>query len=94
MDYTDKFMSSEHQEQFRSALESADPSSVSPLLISTSPKSPRSPKSPCSPRAKHTGSKGSPLKAQKSHSGKSGVPKKGEYNRPTLSRNGMILVLM
>ncbi|XP_057775902.1 LOW QUALITY PROTEIN: MA3 DOMAIN-CONTAINING TRANSLATION REGULATORY FACTOR 2-like [Salvia miltiorrhiza] len=71
MDYTDKFMSSEHQEQFRSALESADPSSVSPLLISTT-----SPRSPRSPRGKHIGS---PLKTQKSHSGKAGDPKKGGY---------------
>lgn len=83
MDYTHKFMSNEHQEQYRSASESADPSSVSPMLIHTSPKSPRSPKSPNSPRGKPCG--GSPLQA---HSGRAGDPKKGEHS--ILLSNGMI----
>lgn len=85
MDYTAKFMSNEHQEQYRSASESADPSSASPLVIPStsksprSPRSPKSPRSPRSPRGKSSGSPGSPLKNQKSHSGRAGDPKKGEY---------------
>lgn len=80
-------MSNEHQEQLRSASESIDPLTVSPLQISTSPKLPRSPKSskspkfPRSPSGHHkhgTGKVGSPVKNfRQSHSGRDGRPKKG-----------------
>ncbi|KAL3830490.1 hypothetical protein ACJIZ3_019292 [Penstemon smallii] len=92
MEFTDKYMSNEHKEQYRLALESVDPLSVSPLTISTKQKSPRSPKSspksPRSPRSPNAGKQGkqsgspggSPLKNQKhSNSGKDGRPKKGGY---------------
>ncbi|KAL2242290.1 UNVERIFIED_CONTAM: hypothetical protein Sindi_0347000 [Sesamum indicum] len=89
MEFTDKYVSNEHKEQHLSATESADPSSVSPFVISTSPKSPRSPRSPRSPNSprspkgqqgKHGGSVGSPLKNQRhSHSRRDGHPKKGGY---------------
>lgn len=82
MDITAEKLSNEHQEQLRSASESADPFTVSPLQIS--PKSPRSPKSPKSPRSpgdrhsKHGSDKGSPLQNKKgSHSPRDGRPKKG-----------------
>ncbi|XP_059666131.1 MA3 DOMAIN-CONTAINING TRANSLATION REGULATORY FACTOR 2-like [Cornus florida] len=88
MEVTNGYMSNEHQEQLRSTSESADPLSVSPLKISSSPKSPRSPKSPQSPKSsrspkghdhsKHGTNKGSPLKNYRhSHSGRDGRPKKG-----------------
>ncbi|CAI9777997.1 unnamed protein product [Fraxinus pennsylvanica] len=74
MDLSEGYMSHELQEQFRSASESADPSSVSPLQIYTSPKSPKSPQSP---QGKHSPSPGSPLKNQRhSHSKRDGRPKK------------------
>lgn len=79
MDLSEGYMSHEHQEQFRSASESADPSSVSALQISTSPKSPKSPRSPRPQQGKHSSSPGSPLKNQRhSHSKRDGRPKKGE----------------
>ncbi|PIN26057.1 Neoplastic transformation suppressor Pdcd4/MA-3, contains MA3 domain [Handroanthus impetiginosus] len=86
MEFNDKYMSNEHQEQYRSISESADPLSVSPLVISTSaksprfPRSPKSPSSPRSPKGKHCGSQGSPLKNQRhSNSARAGQPKKGGY---------------
>ncbi|KAL6578291.1 hypothetical protein OROMI_010619 [Orobanche minor] len=80
MDFSDKYMSDEHREQYRSASESADPSSASPLVI-TSPKSPHSPQSPRSPKGKQSGTgQGSPLKNQRhSYSGRKRHPKKGGY---------------
>ncbi|KAA8522561.1 hypothetical protein F0562_013078 [Nyssa sinensis] len=81
MDFTDGYMSNEHQELLRSASESADPLSVSALQISSCPKSPRSPNSPRSPKDHHgkqCTSKGSPLKnGRHSHSRRDGCPKKG-----------------
>ncbi|KAA8537976.1 hypothetical protein F0562_027444 [Nyssa sinensis] len=87
MDITNGYMSNEHRELLRSASESADPLSVSPLQISLSRKSPRSPKSPKSPNSprspkghqgKHGTSKGSPLKNDRnSHSKRDSHPKKG-----------------
>ncbi|KAL2503755.1 MA3 domain-containing protein [Abeliophyllum distichum] len=75
MDFSEGYMSNEHQEQFRSASESADPYSVSPLQISTSPKSPKSPRSPRSPRPQQ--GIHSPLKNQRhSNSKRDGRPKK------------------
>lgn len=92
MDLSDGYMSTEHRELLRSASESADPLSVSPLEISMSPKiTPRSSKSPRSPRGspkgspkghsgKHGAGKGSPLKNDKhSHSQVDGRPKKGKF---------------
>ncbi|KAJ6774000.1 MA3 DOMAIN-CONTAINING PROTEIN [Salix purpurea] len=79
MEYGDGFVSKEHGELARSASESADPLSVSPLQISIHPKSANSPRSP-----NRTGSsrgspgKGSPLKCERhSHSPAYGHPKKG-----------------
>lgn len=87
MDFTDGYMSNEHQEQLRSARESADPLSVFPLKISTSRKTPRSPKSPQSPKSPRSPSshnsrpgtsKRSPLKnLRRSLSGRDDRPKKG-----------------
>lgn len=87
MDLSDGYMSMEHRELLRSASESADPLSVSPLELSMSPKTPRSPKSPRSPKGspkahsgKHGAGKGSPLKKDKqSHSPFDGRPKKGKF---------------
>ncbi|XP_020103812.1 uncharacterized protein LOC109720881 [Ananas comosus] len=71
MEFNDGFVSAEHQELLRSATESADPTSVSPLEV-TSPKSPRT------PRGKQSPNRGSPVKHYKhSHSGRDGGPKKG-----------------
>ncbi|XP_038712763.1 MA3 DOMAIN-CONTAINING TRANSLATION REGULATORY FACTOR 2 [Tripterygium wilfordii] len=83
MEFSDGFASCEHRELVRSASESADPLSVTPLQTSSvSPKSPRSsPKSPSSPVAHAkpaSPSKGSPLKHDRhSHSPNDGCPKKG-----------------
>ena len=86
MDLSGGHMSNEHRELLRSASEIADPLSVSPLEISTSPRTPRSPMSPKSPRSpkghfsKHGSGKGSPLKNDRhSHSGIDGRPKKGIF---------------
>ncbi|GFY85768.1 MA3 domain-containing protein [Actinidia rufa] len=89
MDLSGGHMSNEHQELLRSASEIADLLSVSPLEISTSPRTPRSPMSPKTPRSpksprspkghfsKHGSGKGSPLKNDRhSHSGIDGRPKK------------------
>lgn len=81
-DYTEKFVSDVHQEQHRTATDSADPSSMSSLIL-TSPKSSKSSKSPKSPKSSSKGQQsrqnGSPLKNQKhSHCGKEGLSKKGE----------------
>ncbi|KAJ6399162.1 hypothetical protein OIU77_019833 [Salix suchowensis] len=84
MEYGDGFVSKEHRELARSASESADPLSVSPLQISIHPKSANSPRSPnrtgSSRRSPGQGSpgKGSPLKCERhSHSPTYGHPKKG-----------------
>ncbi|BBH09003.1 MA3 domain-containing protein [Prunus dulcis] len=85
MDFSDGFVSKEHLELHRSASESADPLSVSPLHISPrsprspkSPKTPKSPKSPRSPKMQGKHGKGSPLKQDRhSHSSVDGRPKKG-----------------
>lgn len=78
MDLTQGYMSNEHKEQLHAASESADPSSVSPLRISTSPKSPKL------RYGKESPIKGSPTKGispkrndRHSHSGTDGRPKKG-----------------
>ncbi|KAJ4850521.1 MA3 domain-containing translation regulatory factor 2 [Turnera subulata] len=69
MEFTDGFVSKEHQELARSASESLDPLSTSPLQISANCKSPKSPRQ----------GKGSPVKHDHRHSNspKSGHPKKG-----------------
>lgn len=83
MEFSDGFVSEAHRELHRSASESADPLSVSPIQVKESPpKSPRSPKSQskASPSSKCGGSgkPRSPLKHDRhSHSPKSGQPKKG-----------------
>ncbi|KAG5246120.1 hypothetical protein OIU78_021975 [Salix suchowensis] len=87
MEYGDGFVSKEHRELARSASESADPLSVSPLQISIHPKSANSPNSPRSPNrtgssrrspGQGSPSKGSPLKCERhSHSPTYGHPKKG-----------------
>ncbi|CAB4289659.1 unnamed protein product [Prunus armeniaca] len=85
MDFSDGFVSKEHRELHRSASESADPLSVSPLHISPrsprspkSPKTPKSPKSPRSPKMQGKHGKGSSLKQDRhSHSSVDGRPKKG-----------------
>ncbi|PRQ24550.1 putative initiation factor eIF-4 gamma, MA3 [Rosa chinensis] len=85
MEFSDGFVSNEHRELHRSATESADPLSASPLHIGPksprSPKSPKSPKSPNSPRSpKVQGKTGkvSPLAHDRhSHSSVDGRPKKG-----------------
>ncbi|XP_072989682.1 MA3 DOMAIN-CONTAINING TRANSLATION REGULATORY FACTOR 2 isoform X1 [Typha latifolia] len=70
MEFSDGFVSAEHQELLRSAAESEDPLTVSPLEI-TSPRSPRT------PRGKQSSNRGSPTKhARQSNSGKDS-PKKG-----------------
>lgn len=78
MEYTDGYMSNEHQEQLRSVSESSDPSSVSPLAVCTSPKSPSwSPKD-------HQAKQGRHLKNERnSHVQRDGRPKKG-YNKKRL----------
>ncbi|KAM5562135.1 MA3 DOMAIN-CONTAINING TRANSLATION REGULATORY FACTOR 2 [Rosa sericea] len=79
MEFSDGFVSNEHRELHRSATESADPLSVSPLHIG--PKSPRSPKSPNSPRSPKvqckTGKVSSLAQERHSHSSVDGRPKKG-----------------
>ncbi|XP_068321655.1 MA3 DOMAIN-CONTAINING TRANSLATION REGULATORY FACTOR 2-like [Pyrus communis] len=82
MDFSDGFVSKEHRELHRSASESADPLSASPLPVSArspkSPKSSKSPKSPKSPKIQGKHGKGSPLKHDRhSHSAVDGRPKKG-----------------
>ncbi|ERN03808.1 programmed cell death protein 4 [Amborella trichopoda] len=74
MEYNDGKLSEEHRELFRSATESVDPTSVSPLEVITSPRTPRTPRSP----VKHGSNKGSPIKHERhSHTGRDGRPKKG-----------------
>ncbi|CAK7346711.1 unnamed protein product [Dovyalis caffra] len=77
MEYSDGFVSKEHRELARSASESADPLSVSPLQISVHPKSAKSPNSPRSPNrtgsSRGSPSKGSPGKGSPSQ----GSPGKG-----------------
>ncbi|XP_050105405.1 MA3 DOMAIN-CONTAINING TRANSLATION REGULATORY FACTOR 3-like [Malus sylvestris] len=79
MDFSDGIASKEHREFHRSASESADPLSASPLPISPrSPKSPKSSKSRKSPKIQGKHGKGSPLKHDRhSHSAVDGHPKKG-----------------
>ncbi|KAF9687032.1 hypothetical protein SADUNF_Sadunf02G0051600 [Salix dunnii] len=96
MEYNDGFVSKEHRELARSASESADPLSVSPLqnsVHSRSPKNAKSPNSPGSPNrvgsSKGISSKGSPKKGSPSplkherysHSSKDDRPRKGEAMR-------------
>jgi hypothetical protein len=76
MDFNDGYVSKEYRELHRSASESVDPVSVSPLQLSP-PKSPKSPKSPRSPKAQVKGSNLSPKNNKQSHSSKDGRPKKG-----------------
>lgn len=85
MEFSDGFVSNEHRELHRSATESADPSSVSPLHTGTksprSPKSPKSPKSPRSPKVHGKTGKASSLAHDKhSHSRVDGRPKKGKLH--------------
>ncbi|KAF1884715.1 hypothetical protein Lal_00028601 [Lupinus albus] len=81
MDFGQGYVSKEHLELHQSATESADPSSVSPLQISTksprSLKSPRSSKSPRSPKVQAKGSNLSPKHCKLPHSQIDGRPKKG-----------------
>ncbi|CAM8878175.1 unnamed protein product [Rhodiola kirilowii] len=87
MEFSDGFVSEAHRALHRSAAESADPLSASPIQVKESPNSPRSPKSPKSPKSpskaiqstkRGSGKSGSPLKHDRhSHSPKSGQPKKG-----------------
>lgn len=80
MELNDGFISKEHRELLKAVTESADPSSISPLEVTSprSPRSPRSPKSPTTPRGKQSPNKGSTVKhSRHSHSGKDGRPKKG-----------------
>jgi len=82
MDFSEGYVSNEHRELHRSAAESADPLSVSPLQLapksSRSPDSARSPKSPRSPKVQGKCSTLSPRTHKQSHSQKDGRPKKGE----------------
>lgn len=72
MEFHDGFVSEEHREMLKSATESIDPISVSPVEV-TSPRSPRT------PRGKSNSNKGSPVKhSRHSHSGKDGQPNKGK----------------
>lgn len=82
MEFSDGFVSNEHRELHRSATESADPSSVSPLHIGPkSPRSPKSPKSPRSPKVQGKTGKASSLAHDKhSHSPVDGRPKKGKLH--------------
>ncbi|KAL5080807.1 hypothetical protein RYX36_009228 [Vicia faba] len=73
MDFNDGHVSKEHRELGRSATESVDPISVSPLQLS----SPKSPKSSGSPNAQLKGSSLSRKNNRQSHSPKDGRPKKG-----------------
>ncbi|RDX66478.1 Programmed cell death protein 4, partial [Mucuna pruriens] len=87
MDFGEGYVSNEHRELHRSATESADPLSVSPLQVSIktprSPKSPRSPnssrspKSPRSPKVQGKCSNLSPKTHRPSYFQKDGRPKKG-----------------
>ncbi|XAR62230.1 hypothetical protein NMG60_11016916 [Bertholletia excelsa] len=81
MEFANGFVSNEHLELHKSASESADPPTVSPLEIATSPRSPgspRSPKSPRSPNSKISSGKSSPLKNNRqSLCGRDGRPEKG-----------------
>ncbi|AES75245.1 MA3 DOMAIN-CONTAINING TRANSLATION REGULATORY FACTOR 2 [Medicago truncatula] len=70
MDFNDGYVSKEHLELHRSASESVDPVTVSPLQLS-------SPKSPRSPKAQINGSNSSPKNNRQSHSSNDGRPKKG-----------------
>jgi len=70
MDFNDGYVSKEHLELHRSASESVDPVTVSPLQLS-------SPKSPRSPKAQVNGSNSSPKNNRQSHSSNDGRPKKG-----------------
>ena len=77
MELNDGFVLEEHREWLKAVTESADPTSVSPLEI-TSPESPISPRSPRTHRGKHSPNKGSPVKHNRhSLSGRDGRPKKG-----------------
>ncbi|GKV32469.1 hypothetical protein SLEP1_g41074 [Rubroshorea leprosula] len=81
MDFTDGFVSNEHRELVHSAMDSADPLSISPLQISTSPKSPSSPEVDEKHNTSKGGSpgKGRPLKYDRhSHSPEDGCPQKGD----------------
>lgn len=71
MDFKDGHVSNEHRELHRSATESVDPVSVSPLQLS-------SPKSPKSSNVQVKGSSLSPKNNRQSHSPKDGRPKKGD----------------
>ncbi|XP_050367024.1 MA3 DOMAIN-CONTAINING TRANSLATION REGULATORY FACTOR 2 [Argentina anserina] len=82
MEFSDGFVSNEHRELHRSATESADPLSVSPLNIGNksprSLKSPTSPNSPRSPKVQGKSGNTSPLAHDRqSHSSVDGRPKKG-----------------
>ncbi|XP_026656618.1 MA3 DOMAIN-CONTAINING TRANSLATION REGULATORY FACTOR 2 isoform X1 [Phoenix dactylifera] len=70
MEFSDGFVSEEHGEMLKSATQSIDPISVSPVEV-TSPRSPRT------PRGKSNSNQGSPVKhSRHSHSGKDGHPSK------------------
>ncbi|XP_077242367.1 MA3 DOMAIN-CONTAINING TRANSLATION REGULATORY FACTOR 3-like [Tasmannia lanceolata] len=72
MEFNDGFLSEEHQELLKSVSESVDPMAVSPLEVSTSPRSPKT------HHGKQGSNRGSPAKHDRhSHSGRDGRPKKG-----------------
>ena len=78
MDFSDGFVSKEHRELHQSASESADPSAVFPLQISS--RSPRSPPSSRSPRMHGKYSEQSPKHDKQSRSQRDGRPKKGKIS--------------
>ncbi|KAJ8630852.1 hypothetical protein MRB53_024175 [Persea americana] len=72
MDFNDSFLSEEHKELLKSATESVDRISASPVEV------PACTKAPNPHQGKHGTSKGSPVKNDRHpHSGRNGRPKKG-----------------
>lgn len=72
MDFNDSLLSEEHKVLLKSATESADPISSSPVEVTACPKAPNP------HQGKHGTSKGSPVKNDRHpHSGRDGRPKKG-----------------
>ncbi|KAL7245796.1 hypothetical protein ACSBR2_001016 [Camellia fascicularis] len=95
MDFTDGHMSNEHRELLRSASESADPLSVSPLEISTSlkisrsPNSPRSPKVPRSPSSPKSPKSPRSPSSSKGHHAKQGTSKGSPLKNDRHSHSGV-----
>ncbi|KAF5955254.1 hypothetical protein HYC85_008110 [Camellia sinensis] len=95
MDFADGHMSNEHRELLRSASESADPLSVSPLEISTSlkisrsPNSPRSPKVPRSPSSPKSPKSPRSPSSSKGHHAKQGTSKGSPLKNDRHSHSGV-----